>query len=139
MDVVTTKRCSRCGETKPVEEFNRASRRDHLDGLQNYCRSCHRESMREHYASTSRWSLREKKYGVSREDVNLQLELQEFTCAICPKEIDENTANIDHDHVTGEFRGLLCRECNLLLGYAVDDVERLLSAVVYLKGGTPRG
>jgi Recombination endonuclease VII len=40
--------------------------------------------------------------------------------------------HIDHDHVTDEPRGLLCPNCNLLLGHAHDSAEILAKAISYL-------
>lgn len=50
-------------------------------------------------------------------------------CAIC-----STTATLvgDHDHATGEPRGVLCRNCNLAIGYMADDPERLVAAARYL-------
>ena len=42
---------------------------------------------------------------------------QHRKCAICEKKINEKTANIDHSHITGTVRGLLCRNCNFDLGH----------------------
>lgn len=39
----------------------------------------------------------------------------------------------DHNHTTGEFRGWLCNNCNLLLGHAHDDTDRLRAAAEYLE------
>jgi hypothetical protein len=39
---------------------------------------------------------------------------------------------IDHDHETGEVRGLLCRACNTLLGCVQDDAKLLGRAINYL-------
>jgi Recombination endonuclease VII len=40
---------------------------------------------------------------------------------------------LDHDHVTGEFRGWLCHHCNLGIGRLGDTVEGVARALAYLK------
>ena len=50
-------------------------------------------------------------------------------CAICGNNTD---LVIDHDHKTGNFRGVLCRRCNLGLGHFNDNPALLLKAVDYL-------
>jgi hypothetical protein len=52
-------------------------------------------------------------------------------CAICGH-APIGSFHIDHDHVTGRVRGLLCRNCNLALGLFGDDVPALTRAVTYL-------
>lgn len=42
-------------------------------------------------------------------------------------------AVVDHDHVTGKVRGLLCRQCNSALGFAGDNPERLERLARYLR------
>jgi Recombination endonuclease VII len=55
-------------------------------------------------------------------------------CEICGKEFIERVSpHIDHDHVTGAFRGVLCRQCNQALGLFKDDPDRLLRAACYLE------
>ena len=41
--------------------------------------------------------------------------------------------SVDHDHITGSNRGLLCTNCNFLLGYAKDNIFILINAIQYLK------
>lgn len=72
-------------------------------------------------------------------DYELMLKDQKGHCAICKEKLDENKRlDIDHDHNTGEVRGLLCMHCNLLIGHARDNPEILRQAAKYLdKGGHP--
>jgi hypothetical protein len=58
------------------------------------------------------------------------VELHGGACAIC-KLIAP--LNIDHDHVSGEVRGLLCRTCNLALGCLLDNQLLFFSAIDYLR------
>ena len=60
------------------------------------------------------------------------------TCAVCGQR-DEGrwgVLAIDHDHETGEIRGLLCGRCNLVLGKVGDNVKLLAALAAYLHGKT---
>lgn len=78
-----------------------------------------------------------RKYGLSREDRDAMLAAQGGLCAICGCEPNPNhrggRLHIDHCHATGTIRGLLCSNCNTLLGLADDDPARLMAAAKYLK------
>lgn len=69
---------------------------------------------------------------VSPDEIKRMLEKQSNMCAICTLNISDKPC-IDHDHETGEIRGLLCRRCNMGLGYFSDDPVFLKSAIEYLK------
>ena len=56
-----------------------------------------------------------KKNGFTPEMFNDMLFNQDFKCAICLVEINISS-HADHDHSTGEARGILCSSCNTLLG-----------------------
>lgn len=66
------------------------------------------------------------------------LEFQGYICPICRKDLNIILSKglgklaLDHDHVTGEVRGVLHKDCNLLLGFARDSVEYLEYAIKYL-------
>lgn len=79
-----------------------------------------------------RWKHRRRKYGVTEEAFAEMLLRQSGVCAICAA---PGPANVDHDHGSGATRGLLCRNCNLLLGYAKDLSERLRAAADYIDNG----
>jgi len=72
------------------------------------------------------------KYNLSFETYEKLLEFQNNKCYICLNNFD-NDINIDHDHKTEKVRGLLCRKCNLLLGYSRDNIHFLQRAISYLQ------
>ena len=78
-----------------------------------------------------------KKYNITLEEYNIMLEKQNYKCAICGKTKSENGKNgksfaIDHNHETGEVRGLLCNNCNAGIGFFKDSVEITVRATAYL-------
>ena len=79
-----------------------------------------------------------KKYSVSVEEYNAMLEAQNKVCAICKQPETARVNNkvkrlsIDHNHETGKVRGLLCHNCNILIGQAKDNVKILHNAAEYL-------
>ena len=77
------------------------------------------------------------KYGLEISVFNEMLKAANNACMICKKpltsESNNDTLCIDHDHTTGEVRGLLCKSCNCALGYLGDKLEMLKSAVEYLE------
>ena len=77
------------------------------------------------------WRLRTK-YGITREELDALVLEQEGRCAICEQPMAD--ARIDHDHRTGEVRGLLCHACNIGLGLFGDSPERLQGAAGYVSG-----
>lgn len=79
-------------------------------------------------------------YGLTSEDYGRMLAEQGSVCAICFKpEIritpkgDLTTLHVDHDHVTGKVRALLCYKCNSMLGGVDDSPEILRAAADYIE------
>lgn len=82
---------------------------------------------------------RKKLYGIPAGTYAAMLADQEGKCAVCgnPNPGDKGIFHIDHCHTSKMVRGLLCHNCNLMLGHAKDDVRRLEAAVSYLGKFTP--
>ena len=84
-----------------------------------------------------------KKYGLTRDDYVDMEKSQNGVCKICGKaEKHKKRLSIDHDHSCcpgygscGKcIRGLLCSNCNRLLGQVNDDTKMLQNMIEYLNG-----
>lgn len=88
----------------------------------------------EKYTWIARKSRHKNKYGMTPQDWRAMFQSQGERCAICqtdrPGPYDWHT---DHCHTTGKVRGILCSKCNLMLGHAKDDPDRLRAAAAYLE------
>ena len=103
---------------------------------------CHPDLMERHRdgkrAYARNWSLK-KAFGISLLDYQDMFVAQNGVCAICGNPeggvINERRKwlAVDHDHKTNEVRGLLCESCNKAIGLMQDSIERLTSAIAYLK------
>ena len=76
-----------------------------------------------------------RKYDMKPEEYEARLAAQDGLCAICEKKISGKDVHRDHCHTSGEWRGLLCSNCNLGLGNFQENAEILLSAWRYLAMG----
>lgn len=80
-----------------------------------------------------------RSFGIDLGEYQRMFVKQDGVCAICKQpEVSQRNGHakwlaVDHDHTTGAIRGLLCNNCNPMLGYAKDDTTRLMAAVEYLK------
>lgn len=81
------------------------------------------------------------RHGITADDYDTMLVNQGGVCAICgtdqPGGRRSERFHVDHDHETGEVRGLLCNECNQGLGKFQDSVEMLRAAIQYLARSSP--
>ena len=79
---------------------------------------------------------RRNKYDLNEEQYRELVEHQNNHCAICnlPATEGKRGLSVDHDHETGEIRGLLCTRCNTGLGQLRDDPKLLDKAISYLRG-----
>jgi hypothetical protein len=78
-------------------------------------------------------NARQRLYGISSDRFQEMLEEQEGKCVLCLRVFSEELKNyVDHDHVTGNVRGILCNRCNIRLA-AVEDAMWLERAKRYLE------
>lgn len=73
-----------------------------------------------------------RKFNLTLEDYEKLHRLQEGLCAICKQPEVTKLLAVDHNHETGEIRGLLCIKCNNGLGCFKDNVDLLDKAKEYL-------
>jgi len=74
-----------------------------------------------------------REYGLTIEQYDLMLSEQNNGCAICGNSESNRRLCIDHNHITGEVRGLLCTSCNVLVGYLEKNDGLKQKARRYLK------
>lgn len=88
----------------------------------------------EHNRSRARKSKLFIKYGITEEDYERMLEEQDHLCAICREPCSSGRRlAVDHCHLTGKVRGLLCMNCNIALGKLKDSVKIAQSLIRYLE------
>jgi hypothetical protein len=74
-----------------------------------------------------------KTHGISLDEFNAMLQAQQNKCAICSKEFTNGKdTHVDHDHITGKNRKLLCSNCNTAIGLLKHEPDLLLKAYHYL-------
>jgi len=76
--------------------------------------------------------IRFKKYGITGEEFRTIVQKQNGRCPICSRTIDKNLS-VDHNHDTGKIRGIICNKCNLSIGNAESDPNRLRAMANYLE------
>jgi hypothetical protein len=148
------KRCGRCLAEKKLSQFSLSVTSDGGDkGYQRWCKACHaayaneyREKNREYVAlRDAAWRKKNKAriddqtlartYGITRAQYDALVAKQNGACAVCRKQLAPGVyTHIDHDHVSGHVRGVLCRVCNTSIGGLGDTVAGLRRALEYLEG-----
>lgn len=155
-----TKVCTRCKQEKLLSEFRKDRRFEDRHGVwcgmccREYAKKryhknpeardyiaehnkVYREVHKERYGKMSRAYNLRTKYGMTSENYEQMVEDQNGVCAICGKPETKKQCGkpqllvVDHDHVTGKVRGLLCWHCNAKLGH-LEDIDFVLKARFYL-------
>lgn len=159
VETVAEKKCTKCKETKSVEEFYR--HKSTRDGRCYWCIVCHKksstkweqENSERSKASHARWRDRNpdkranvqlmRRYGITFAEYNEMITAQQGNCALCGKALGKSKRrhHVDHDHSKKgreSVRGILHSKCNILLGSCNENIEVLQAAIDYLKRGLNR-
>lgn len=153
--------CCGCKVYKPWAEFNKAT--GGYLGKRSRCRICdgavsakwkedtqyyqtHREEIlqykRDSYCPVAKKNYDlQKKYGITLDDFMGMYEHQNGCCKVCKQAVEkfstskqkQDAAVVDHCHVTGKVRGLLCQTCNRALGLLNDDLQLIRRLAEYLQ------
>jgi hypothetical protein len=117
--------CRACGKTIPMDR--------RADAV--FCsQSCYRGEANARWLGRASGYMRAYLYGLTEQQYAAMLAAQGDRCAICRTDTPGGKGgwHTDHDHGTGKVRGLLCHNCNLMVGHAQDDPAILRAAVDYL-------
>jgi hypothetical protein len=128
-----TKTCQKCGEERAADDFYLHRRA---------CKPCvrdHQRNFRNSHPDYNHVRNLQRRYGLSADEYQTLLANHNFACGICKVEISyalgykgKRSVVVDHNHETGDVRGILCSKCNLVLGHARESTEILYQAIVYL-------
>lgn len=110
--------CNKCLAYKPISELPR--QRECLYGIEPVCKACkiiRRKQYVQLYPERARAADLRYHYGISLEAYDAMLVRQAGKCAICGRA--DQMLVVDHNHVTGAVRSLLCHLCNAMIGCAL--------------------
>lgn len=96
------------------------------------CKTHHNDVIKQRSKRSHELSV-QRTYNLKPGEYDKMYEAQNGRCAICERATGATRRlSVDHDHQTGEVRGLLCRPCNDMLGHARDDWKMFATATRYL-------
>ncbi len=142
--------CNKCYIVQPLTEFYANTRSS--DGHAYTCKTCicanSRQwrldhpgrqgeldrALRKKNPDKYREQRLQKVYGLTLSDYQTILDEQGGGCAICGATTNANgrRLSVDHNHETGQIRGVLCSNCNTGIGHLRDSRDILLAAIAYL-------
>lgn len=128
------KECKVCNEEKELTDYY--TRKRSVDGRYHTCKECYKEKVRNrHDKERQRDYDLQRNFGITVDEYDHMLHKQDNCCAICGKHQLEfkRRFDVDHNHETGEVRGLLCYDCNPGLGKFKDNPKLLRAAADYLE------
>ncbi len=130
------KKCVKCKKEKPLSLFFKNCKAK--DGLQWACKECDqnrhlkwKQDNPEEYKRRIKNTDLKRNYGITLIEYEKSKEEQKNSCYICSEVT--NDLVVDHCHISGKVRKLLCNNCNAGLGMYKDKPELLRKAAEYLE------
>lgn len=128
--------CTKCLLNKDRSEFTLAKRMK--DKLASWCKSCslaNTRKWRKDNPTNAKNSELKSQYGITLDQYDEMFTKQNGCCALCDRHQSQFVRKlaVDHDHVTGKIRKLLCSKCNTDLALVENKMNFIERAVVYLK------
>lgn len=126
--------CVSCGD-KPAWREAASECRECLDkrNARHNAWVARNTDLAEAYLERHKNAYRKRTYKLTNEEYDALVKKQNNACAIC-KVVPKEVLFIDHNHQTGDVRGLLCRNCNTAVGLFRDDPDIIAAATTYLEG-----
>ena len=118
------KECIKCNQIKSLTEFHYYKNHKRYHSL---CFDCKKISFKHYQKSIGRF----KRYGITKEIYDQMVLKQDNKCYIC--EDYKEILYIDHNHITGEIRKLLCRDCNSALGLIKESKKTINNMKKYIE------
>lgn len=134
------RKCDKCHEIKPLTEFYKTSRKNDKDpnARHHECKECAKALIRASREANpdkhKDYHLR-RAYRITLAQFNRMVLAQGSKCACCGTDKSGSKHNqwcVDHDHVTGAVRELLCKDCNIVLGIIEDSPKHLQRLLQYI-------
>lgn len=122
-----------------IKEYQAHWKKENAETVRGYLKEYSRDYReRPEVKQINRAKHLSKNYGISMADFVAMWDAQNGKCAVCEIEMlptgrTADAACVDHNHVTGDVRGLLCRSCNHGIGHLKDSPEILELAAAYLR------
>lgn len=137
----THKRCPTCQLVKTADKFGIRSTGKYLRGQCKSCENVNKKKWADRNPEKVKILNRISGYrrlgiNISLDDYDIMYKAQNGKCAICENPTGNSKSyrlHVDHNHVTGQIRKLLCSKCNVGIGLFGEDINLLLKTIEYLK------
>ena len=136
--------CVQCQQNKSVDEFGIDKNNKANGGRKYACKECTNAKRRGKNQIDNRRYHLSSKYGITPEKYDEMYLQQNGLCRVCEQSGEVRSGGkraknsidlfVDHDHIDGTVRGLLCHKCNVAIGLLYDDPILMERAAQYVRG-----